>query len=79
MVAAGTVIDSILKFLKDAMLKKIEWDKEDGMGGCVFQKPDVQAAPKSYKIVCAGFGKAVVVQVPPPGDKKLLSMECFKK
>jgi len=35
--------------------------------------------PKSYKIICAGCGKEVVVQVPPPIDKKLFCMECFKK
>lgn len=35
--------------------------------------------PKSYKIVCAGCGKEVVVQVSPPPDKKLLCMDCFKK
>jgi len=35
--------------------------------------------PKSYKINCAGCGKEVVVQVPPPEGKKLLCMDCFKK
>jgi CxxC-x17-CxxC domain-containing protein len=42
-------------------------------------KPGRSSHPKSYRIVCAGCGKEVVVQVPPPGDKKLLCMECFKK
>jgi len=42
-------------------------------------KPRRSNHPKSYRIVCAGCGKEVVVQVPPPGDKKLLCMECFKK
>jgi CxxC-x17-CxxC domain-containing protein len=42
-------------------------------------KPRRSSHPKSYRIVCAGCGKEVVVQVPPPGDKKLLCMECFKK
>gem|GEM_PF-2022900 len=35
--------------------------------------------PKFYKIICASCGKEVVVQVPPPPDKKLLCMDCFKK
>jgi hypothetical protein len=34
---------------------------------------------KSYKVVCAGRGKGVVVQVSSPGDKKRLCMECLKK
>jgi len=42
-------------------------------------KPRRSSHPKSYRIVCAGCGKEVVVQVPPPPDKKLLCMECFKK
>jgi CxxC-x17-CxxC domain-containing protein len=42
-------------------------------------KPRHSSHPKSFKIVCAGCGKEVVVQVPPPVDKKLLCMECFKK
>jgi len=41
-------------------------------------KPRRSSRPKSYKIVCAGCGKEVIVQVPPPDDKKLLCMECFK-
>jgi len=32
---------------------------------------------KSYRIVCSGWGKEIVVQVSPPNDKKLLVMECF--
>ena len=40
-------------------------------------KPRRSSRPKSYRIVCAGCGKEVVVQVPPAGDKKLLCMECF--
>jgi CxxC-x17-CxxC domain-containing protein len=35
--------------------------------------------PKSYRLVCAGCGKAVVVQVAPPEGKALLCMECFRK
>ncbi len=42
-------------------------------------KPTRSSRPKSYRIVCAGCGKEVVVQVLPPDDKKLLCMECFKK
>jgi CxxC-x17-CxxC domain-containing protein len=42
-------------------------------------KPSRSSRLKSYKIVCAGCGKEVVVQVPPPEGKKLLCMECFKK
>jgi hypothetical protein len=42
-------------------------------------KPKRSNRPKSYKIVCAGCGKEVVVQVPPPEGKKLLFMECFSK
>ena len=37
------------------------------------------ARPKSYRVVCAGCGKTVVVQVAPPEGKDLLCMECFKK
>jgi CxxC-x17-CxxC domain-containing protein len=33
---------------------------------------------KSYKVICAGCGKEIVVQVPPPDDKKLLCVECFR-
>ena len=35
--------------------------------------------PKTYRIVCAGCGKEVVVEVAPPNDAKLLCMECFRK
>ena len=42
-------------------------------------QPKRSNRPKSYKIVCAGCGKEVVVQVPPPEGKKLLCMECFSK
>jgi len=42
-------------------------------------KPKRSSHPKSYKIVCAGCGKEVIVQVPPPAEKKLLCMDCFKK
>jgi CxxC-x17-CxxC domain-containing protein len=40
-------------------------------------KPGRSRRPKSYKIKCAGCGKEVIVQVPPPHEKKLLCMECF--
>jgi CxxC-x17-CxxC domain-containing protein len=42
-------------------------------------KPSHSSRPKSYKIACASCGKEVIVQIPPPQDKKLLCMECFKK
>ena len=42
-------------------------------------KPRRSSRPKSYKVLCAGCGKEVVVLSPPPEDKKLLCMECFKK
>ena len=42
-------------------------------------KPGRSSRPKSYRIVCSGCGKEFVVPVPPPDNKKLLCMECFKK
>jgi len=42
-------------------------------------KPRRSSRPKSYKVVCSGYGKEVVTPVPPPDDKKLLCMECFSK
>ena len=38
-------------------------------------KPSRSGRFESYKIVSAGYGKEIVVQVPPPIDKKLLCME----
>jgi CxxC-x17-CxxC domain-containing protein len=35
--------------------------------------------PKSYKTVCAGCGKEVILQVPPLEGKKLMCLDCFKK
>jgi CxxC-x17-CxxC domain-containing protein len=34
--------------------------------------------PKSYKTVCAGCGKEVILQVLPLEGKKLMCLECFK-
>ncbi|MGZ6202939.1 MAG: hypothetical protein ACXWM6_15630 [Thermodesulfobacteriota bacterium] len=42
-------------------------------------RPSYLRHPKSYKVLCSGCGKEVVTPVPPPNDKKLLCMECFKK
>jgi len=35
--------------------------------------------PKSYKTMCAGCGKEVILQVPPLEGKKLMCLDCFKK
>ena len=42
-------------------------------------RPSYLRHPKSYKVLCSGCGKEVVTPVPPPTDKKLLCMECFRK
>jgi len=54
-------------------------NKRHGGGRSRNSRPRYTSRPRSYKIVCSGCGKEVVVQVPPPDDKKLLCMECFKK
>ena len=42
-------------------------------------RPSRSNRPRSYRIVCSGCGKEVVVQVPPLEGKKLLCLECFNK
>ena len=61
-------------------IKRTLWSKIQGMDteGSGPEAPPF-GRPKSYKIICSGCGKEVVVQVPPPDDKKRLCMECFKK
>jgi len=34
---------------------------------------------KSYKVVCSGCGKEVVIPVLPPDGKQLVCMDCFVK
>jgi CxxC-x17-CxxC domain-containing protein len=48
-----------------------------GRGKTRGPKPRRSSHPKSYRIVCSACGKEVIVQVPPPSDKKLLCVECF--
>ncbi len=42
-------------------------------------KQSHSSRPKYYKIAFANCGREIIVQVPPPQDKKLLCMDCFKK
>jgi hypothetical protein len=56
-VVAGTVIDSVLKFLNYAMEKRLAWYKGDGTGGCVVQNPDVQVALNPIKLYARAVGR----------------------
>jgi hypothetical protein len=58
--------------------KRLEWCKGNSAGGRVVQNPDVQTAVNLMKLYVRAMGRKSSSRFP-PGDKKLLCMECLKK
>ncbi len=55
---------------------KAPWPLEEGIIEEVKKRQKYQ---RLYGVVCAGCGKEVKVEVPPPVGKKLLCLDCYKK
>lgn len=48
-------------------------------GGSGAPRRSYHRRPMSFRVLCAGCGKEIIVEVAPPSGKKLHCMECFKK